>query len=80
MILCEHTLFLFKQPDSLIRELKRVLKRKARLIISAQNRYVQSLACLPEKPNPDKVNHALNILLRKKSNTMTKQGKVKICT
>jgi len=80
MILCEHTLFLFKQPDSLIRELKRVLKRKARLIISAQNRYVQSLACLPEKPSPDKANHALNILLRKKYNAMTKRGKVNIYT
>ena len=80
MILCEHTLFLFKEPDILIRELKRVLKRKARLIISAQNRYVQSLACLPEKPSPDKVNHALDILLRKKYNTMTKRGKVKIYT
>ncbi|MBE0520170.1 methyltransferase domain-containing protein, partial [Candidatus Bathyarchaeota archaeon] len=80
MILCEHTLFLFKEPDILIRELKRVLKRKARLIISAHNRYVQALACLPEKPSPDKVNHALNILLRKKYNTMTKRGKVKIYT
>ena len=80
MILCEHTLFLFKEPDILIKELKRVLKRKTRLIISAQNRYVQSLACLPEKPSPDKVNNALNILLRKKYNTMTKHGKVKIYT
>jgi len=80
MILCEHTLFLFKEPDILIRELKRVLKRKARLIISAQNRYVQSLACLPEKPNPDKINNALNILFRKKYNTMARHGKVKIHT
>ena len=80
MILCEHTLFLFKEPDILIKKLKRVLKRKARLIISAQNRYVQSLACLPEKPSPDKVGNALNILLRKKYNTMTKRGKAKIYT
>jgi len=80
MILCEHTLFLFKEPDILIRELKRVLKSKARLIISAHNRYVQSLASLPEKPSPDKVNNALNILLRKKYNTMTKRGKLKIYT
>lgn len=80
MILCEHTLFLFEEPDILLRELKRVLKRKARLIISAHNRYVQSLACLPEKPGPDKVNHALKILLRKKYNTMTKHGKVRIYT
>jgi len=80
MILCEHTLFLFKDPDVVIRELKRVLKSKTRLIISAHNRYVQSLACLPENPSPDKVNNALNILLRKKYNTMTKHGKVKIYT
>lgn len=80
MILCEHALFLFKEPAILIKELRRVLKRKARLIISAQNRYVQSLACLPEKPSPDKVNNALNILLRKKYNAMTKRGKVKIYT
>jgi len=32
MILCEHTLFLFKEPDILIKELKRVLKKKAPLI------------------------------------------------
>ena len=80
MILCEHTLFLFKEPDILIRELKRVLKRKAQLIISAQNRYVQSLACLPEKPSPGKINNALNILLRRKYNTMTRHGEVKIHT
>jgi len=80
MILCEHTLFLFKEPGILIKELKRVLKKKARLIISGHNRYVQSLACLPEKPNPDKIDNALNILLRKKYNTMSKRGKVKIYT
>lgn len=55
MILCEHTLFLFKEPDILIKELKRILKKKARLIISAQNRYVQSLACLPKRPSSNKV-------------------------
>lgn len=80
MILCEHTFFLFREPNILIRELKRVLKRKARSIISAQNRYVQSLASLPEKPSPNKVDHAFNILLRKKYDTMARQGKVKIHT
>jgi len=80
MILCEHTLFLFKEPDILIKELKRVLKKKARLIISAQNRYVQSLVCLPERPSSNKVDNALSILLRKKYSTMTKDGKVKIYT
>lgn len=80
MILCEHTLFLFKEPDILIRELKRVLKRKARLIISAQNRYVQSLASLPEKPSPNKIDQALDILLGKKYSSMTGQGIVRIYT
>lgn len=80
MILCEHTLFLFKEPDLLIEELKRVLKKKARLIISAQNRYVQSLVSLPEKPNSNNMDDASNILIRKKHRTMTKNGKVKIYT
>jgi len=71
MILCEHALFLFKEPDILIKELKRILKKKARLIISAPNRYVQSLASLPEKPSSNNVEDALNILLRKKYATMT---------
>jgi ubiquinone/menaquinone biosynthesis C-methylase UbiE len=80
MILCEHTLFLFKDPDMFMKELRRVLKRKARLIISAQNRYVQSLASLPEKPSPNNVDDAFSILLRKKYRAMTKNGKVKIYT
>lgn len=80
MILCEHTLFLFKEPDILLTELKRILKKKARLIISAQNRYVQSLSSLPERPNSNKMDDAMNILLRKKYRTMTKLGKVKIHT
>lgn len=80
MILCEHALFLFEEPDILIKELKRILKKKARLIISAQNRYVQSLASLPEKPSSNKLDNAFNILLRKKYHTMTKHSKVKIYT
>jgi len=80
MILCEHTLFIFKEPDMLIKELRRVLKKKARLIISAQNRYVQSLAHLPEAPSPDKLNEAFSILTCKKYNSMMPNGKVKIYT
>ena len=80
MILCEHTLFLFKEPDLLIKELKRVLKKKARLIISTQNRCVQSLVSLPEKPNSNSMDDALKLLLRRKYRTMTKHGKVKIYT
>jgi ubiquinone/menaquinone biosynthesis C-methylase UbiE len=80
MILCEHALFLFKEPDNVIKELKRILKRKARLIISVHNRYVQSLVSLPGKPSLDKVDDALNIILRKKYGSMTENGKVKIYT
>jgi len=80
MILCEHALFLFKEPDIVIKELKRILKRKARLIVSVHNRYVQSLVSLPEKPSLDKVDDALNILLRKRYSSMTKNGEVKIYT
>ena len=80
MILCEHALFLFKEPDIVIKELKRVLKRKARLIISVHNRYVQSLVSLPEKPSSDKVVNALNILLRKRYGSMSENGEVKIYT
>ncbi|MEA2090384.1 MAG: methyltransferase domain-containing protein [Thermoproteota archaeon] len=80
MILCEHALFLFKDPDILLKELRRVLKKKARLIISAPNRYVQSLVSLPEKPALSNMDNAIDILFRKKHRTMTKQGKVKIYT
>jgi len=80
MILCEHTLFLFKEPDILIKELKRVLKKKARLIISAQNRYVQSIVSLSEKQSSSNTNDALNILLRKKYRTMTQDRRVRIYT
>jgi len=80
MILCEHALFLFKEPDNVIKELKRILKRKALLIISVHNRYVQSLVSLPEKPSLDKVDDALSILLRKRYGSMTENGEVKIYT
>jgi ubiquinone/menaquinone biosynthesis C-methylase UbiE len=80
MILCEHTLFLFEDPDIVIRELRRILKRKARLIVSVHNRYVQSLVSLPEKPSLDKVEDAFNIVLRKKYGSLDENGKVKIYT
>jgi ubiquinone/menaquinone biosynthesis C-methylase UbiE len=80
MILCEHTLFLFKEPDVVIKELVRVLKRKAPLIISVHNRYVQSLSCLSDKPDSENVDSALKILLREKYNAMTRDNKVKIYT
>jgi ubiquinone/menaquinone biosynthesis C-methylase UbiE len=80
MILCEHALFLFREPNIVIKKLTRILRRKARLIISVHNRYVQSLVSLPEKPSLNKVDDALNILLRKKYGSMTENGEVKIYT
>ncbi len=80
MILCEHALFLFKEPDNVINELKRILKRNAPLIISAQNRYVQSLSSIQSKPNVDNMERALKILAAEEHECMTKEGKVKIYT
>lgn len=80
MILCEHTLFLFEKPDIVLRELNRVLKKKARLIISVHNRYVQSLVSLSEKPDSNNVNEAYNVLLCKKYGALDTQGKIKIYT
>jgi len=80
MILCEHALFLFKEPDILLKELRRILKKSARLIISAQNRYVQSLSSLSGKPSEDNVERALKVLISKEHECMTEEGKVKIYT
>lgn len=82
MTLCEHTLFLLENPDAAIKEFARVLKKGAPLIISAQNLYVQSLVHLPCKEilSSEKLDEVLNILLRKKYDSMTKNGKVKIYT
>ncbi len=80
MILCEHALFLFQNPDSVLSELKRILKRNAPLIVSAQNRYVQSLSSLGGKPNVDNVERAFKVLATEEHECMTKDGKVKIYT
>jgi len=80
MVLCEHALFLFKEPDVAIRELKRVLKKNAALIISAQNRYVQSLSSLAGKPSVDNVERAFKVLVNQEHECMTNDGKVKIYT
>jgi ubiquinone/menaquinone biosynthesis C-methylase UbiE len=80
MILCEHALFLFKEPDIVIKELKRILKKKSSLIISAQNRYVQSLSSLSSKPSVDNVDRAFKVLASEEHECMTEDGKVKIYT
>jgi ubiquinone/menaquinone biosynthesis C-methylase UbiE len=80
MVLCEHALFLFKEPDVAIRELKRVLKKNAALIVSAQNRYVQALSSLAGKPRVDNVERAFKVLVNQEHECMTQDGKVKIYT
>jgi ubiquinone/menaquinone biosynthesis C-methylase UbiE len=80
MVLCEHALFLFKEPDVAIRELKRVLKKNAALIVSAQNRYVQALSSLAGKPRVDNVERAFKVLVNREHECMTQDGKVKIYT
>lgn len=82
MIICEHTLFLLDEPDDAVKEFARVLKKGAPLIISAQNRYVQALMHLPctEIPTSEKLEEVLDVLLRRKYDAMTKNGKVKIYT
>ena len=80
LVFCEQTLFLFKEPDTLLKEMHRVLKKRAKLVISAQNLYAQCLAALSENPSPDNVDNVLNTLLRKKYSTMTNDDKVKIYT
>jgi ubiquinone/menaquinone biosynthesis C-methylase UbiE len=80
MILCEHAMFLFKEPDQPIREFARVLKKGARLIVSAQNRYVASVARMSDKPKLEDVDDALSFLLCEKRQHMTSDGKVEIFT
>ena len=80
MILCEHVLFLFREPDVLIRELKRVLKKNAPLVISVQNRYVQSLSSLKGKLSLDNVEGAFKVLVTEEYEYLTKDGRVKIYT
>lgn len=80
MIFCEQTLFLFKKPRTLMKELKRILKRGGRLIISAQNRYAQCLASLSENPRIEDVDRMRRLFLREEYSTMTKDRKVKIYT
>ena len=80
MIFCEHALFLFKNPDIVIKELTRVLRKNGYLIISAQNRYVQSLAMLPGKPSTDDVDRVLKNQMSRSYVCMALDGRVKVYT
>lgn len=50
LVFCEHALFLFSDPNLVVRELKRVLKRNSTMVISAQNKYPLALIYLPDDP------------------------------
>ena len=78
MVLCEHALFIFEDQDKVVDQLARVLKKKAPIIISAQNRYAQSLAHLPENLVPEKLVQALNVLVGLEYDSMTPDGAIKI--
>jgi ubiquinone/menaquinone biosynthesis C-methylase UbiE len=80
LILCEHTMFLFKEPDTLVRELARILKKGARLIISAHNRYATSLARISDNPSSENIETALKLLLGEKHQYMTEDGKIETFT
>jgi ubiquinone/menaquinone biosynthesis C-methylase UbiE len=80
LVLCEHTLFLFQNPDDPLREFNRVLKKKARLIVSVHNHYVAALARLSENPSSDNVDTAFKTLTREKHSCMTKGDSVKVYT
>ncbi len=80
MALLEQALFPFKEPAVAIRELTRVLKKNVALIISVQNRYVQSLSSLAGKPRVDNVERAFKILVNQEHECMTKEGRIKIHT
>jgi ubiquinone/menaquinone biosynthesis C-methylase UbiE len=50
LVFCEHALFLFSDPNEVVRSLARVLKRKSLMVISCQNRYSLALSYLPNDP------------------------------
>lgn len=82
LVLSEHTLFLFDQPDQMVSELVRVSKRGAHIILSAQNRLVQALAHLPDDPtaNPEILQKAYKVLHRKQYSMLSEDPPIKIHT
>jgi ubiquinone/menaquinone biosynthesis C-methylase UbiE len=78
MVLCEHALFTLNEPDSVVSEFKRVLRKKTRLVITAQNRYVQSLSSIPRKPSPSDVEHAFKLFTRERYDYISKESSVRV--
>lgn len=80
MILCEHALFLFEHPETLLKELRRLAKRQAPLIISAQNRYALALSTIPGKPTSVNMEMALKMLQSKEHFCLSEDEQVKVYT
>lgn len=80
LVLSEHTLFLFEQPAPVIAELTRVLKKNHPMVLSAQNRLVQTLAHLPDNPmeDPSIMSLANRILHRENYDMLSKELNIKI--
>ena len=80
LVLSDHTLFLFDQPDRVITEFVRVLKHGSPIVVSAQNRLVQTLAHLPDDPtgNPEISVKALNIFHKQEHDLLAKEPPIKI--
>lgn len=72
--------FSFLKNLIMICELKRVLKKNAPLIISAQNRYVQSLSAISEKPSAGNISWASKVLVGEEHECMSKDNKVTVHT
>jgi ubiquinone/menaquinone biosynthesis C-methylase UbiE len=82
LVFSDHTLFLFEQPDEVVSELARVLKPDAPIILSAQNRLVQTLAHLPDDPtaNPEILQKAYKVLHRQEHSMLPQEPPIKIHT
>jgi len=80
LVFSDHTLFLFEQPNQLVSELVRVLKKGAPIVMSAQNRLVQTLAHLPDDPtaNPEIVQKALKVLRKQEHSMLSQEPLIKI--
>jgi ubiquinone/menaquinone biosynthesis C-methylase UbiE len=82
LVFSDHTLFLFEHQDEVVRELARVLKHNARIVLSAQNRLVQTLAHLPDDPtpNPEILQKAYKVLHKQEHSMLSQEPPIKIHT
>jgi ubiquinone/menaquinone biosynthesis C-methylase UbiE len=82
LVFSDQTLFLFENPDEAVSELARVLKPNAPIVISAQNRLVQTLAHLPDDPtpNPEILQKAYRVFHRQEHSMLSQEPPIKIYT